>query len=617
MFRRDPDSGKAFSSESESEIQTEKFDLLVVASGYFARPCIPKIPGLEGLADRVFHSSDLNKIDGRLQDEKALLADGNVAVIGGSMSGVEAVSAAALHQSSYLNENPVSQKRKTRKVYHVHSRPFWTLPTYLPHAITEDKVSFLPLDLAMYDLSRRAPGPIDYQLGLVPEEKVAKTGEYFGSLLGDEYAQFGHARGSVDGKTSQPPWVAIGNDYAEFVRSGAVETTMGRVVSVSKTDTLPSIKIDIPGAEPKTLENISAIVMATGYTPFEALSFLPKDILCTLEYSTDDPFLPLVLDKAGTIRSEVPDLGFVGFYRGPYWGAMEMQARFLGSEWAKEDHELDIVDDQRTSVRILRQPDSMSRRSQFPMGDYVGLMESFARDLGIDRMALSNEGRSGPAVPALYPFGQTCSPESSIQESRLTVDGLKQVFANDCGQQVATSMAIFRALHGKWKFTRTNQTIGDQESGILEFSPRYPSNGAAREYLCHEYSPGEEPSSHTSNRPIFRFSDADETAGIHIWPDGLSSSQSAHKLEITSFSRKTVDGKDCPGEYVAHARAVPLNHSSSTGGSNPGTLHRYVFYFKGVSVVSWEFVDPGDSFPEGNGGSVTTDGPHTRTVYER
>ena len=610
--RRDPDSGKAFFSNSE--IQTEKFDLLVVASGYFARPCIPKIPGLEDLAGRVFHSSELTKINGRLQDEEGLLGSGNVAVIGGSMSGVEAVSAVALHQSSHMNQNPVSQEKRS-KVYHVHSRPFWTLPTYLPHATSEDKVSFLPLDLAMYDLSRRPPGPIDYQLGLVPEEKVAKTGEYFGSLLGDEYAQFGHARGSVD-KTSQPPWVAIGNDYAEYVRSGVVENTMGRVVSVSKAGILASIKIDIPDGEPKILEDVSAVVMATGYTPFEALSFLSKDILSTLEYSTDDPFLPLVLDKAGTIRSEVPDLGFVGFYRGPYWGAMEMQARFLGSEWAKEDHELNIPDDQRTSVRILRQPDSMFRRSQFPMGDYVGLMESFARDLGIDRMAFSDESRSGPAIPARYPFGQTFSPGTSIQESRSTVDGLKEVFVNDCGQQMATSMAIFRALHGNWKFMRTDQTNGDQESGVVEFSPQYPSNGAAREYVCHEWSSGETPS-HSSTRSVFRIADANETAYVQIWPDDLSSSQSAHRLEITGFTRKTLDGNDCPGEYVAHARAISLHHSLHTDGSNPGTLLRYVFNFKGVSVVSWECLGSGESLSGGNADSGTADSPRTRTVYER
>jgi hypothetical protein len=39
------------------------------------------------------------------------------------------------------------------------------------------------------------------------------------------------------------------------------------------------------------------------------------------------------LNVNGVLGREEPTLGFVGFYRSPYWGVMEMQARFLGKYW--------------------------------------------------------------------------------------------------------------------------------------------------------------------------------------------------------------------------------------------------------------------------------------------
>lgn len=91
----------------------------------------------------------------------------NTLVIGGSMSGVEAASAIALNRSSsMLSANQISNNSNT-KVHHIHSRSFGALPTYLPHGAAETP-SFQPLDLAMYDLSRRPPGFIEYALGPHP-----------------------------------------------------------------------------------------------------------------------------------------------------------------------------------------------------------------------------------------------------------------------------------------------------------------------------------------------------------------------------------------------------------------------------------------------------------------
>ncbi|KAJ5553335.1 FAD-dependent pyridine nucleotide-disulfide oxidoreductase [Penicillium frequentans] len=608
------------------EIESEGFDLLVVATGYFAQKHIPSIPGLEelALAGRVIHSSDLQNSKGILRDNN-LLAHGNVAVIGGSMSGVEAASAGALHQSSWKADNEAQADKHI--VHHVHSRPFWTLPTHLPHE-TSETVSFLPLDLAMYDLGRRPPGPIEYALGVIPEEKVAKTNEYFSSLLGTEYKEFGHMQGNASqSMNSRPPWVAIGNSYAEFVRSGAIHSTLGRAVSVkmNQDTSLSTIEIASDG-QVNTLDNIAAIVLATGYTPFDSLSLLPTDVLAALEYSEDDPFLPLVLDKGGTIRSEIPDLGFVGFYRGPYWGVMEMQARFLGAEWAKENRQASTTEDQRQSLRVLRDSDTNSQRGQFPMGDYVGLMESFTKDLGIDRAGLSeDDSRSGPATPARYTYihPSTTAQEDMDNEKKRTLGALKAL-SNPKHQslQEAAALAVFRALHGTWKFSREHIT-GEKESGTTTFSPRYPSNPAYdREYVCDEginLDPNKSLSSASTTRSIFRLSESgaqDQNTEIEVWEGNIpvEAGGNSQRLHLTPFYRKQVDGQYIPGEYVIHAK-LSGNSLGIEREAKEITLseYEYIFNFKGVSIASWERLEP----TYDTAGAKGQEFAQIRTIYKR
>lgn len=598
-----------------------------MASGYFAEKYIPLIPGLNELAliGRVVHSSDLQNSEGILRDNN-FLAHGNVAIIGGSMSGVEAASAVALHQSSWHAHNEAQADKHI--VHHVHSRPFWTLPTHLPHE-TSETVSFLPLDLAMYDLGRRPPGPIEYALGVIPKEKVAKTNEYFNSLLGTEYEEFGHMQGNATENINyRPPWVAIGNSYAEFVRSGAIQSTLGRAVSVkTNQDTnLSTIEITSDG-QTSTLDNIAAVVLATGFTPFDSLSILPADVLAALEYSKEDPFLPLVLDKGGTIRSEIPDLGFVGFYRGPYWGVMEMQARFLGAEWTKENRQALKTETQRQSLRILRDPDTNSQRGQFPMGDYVGLMESFSKDLGIDRTGLTeDDSRSGPAIPARYTYNHPSitAHEDMNKEKERTLGVLKALSdPNHQSLQEAAALAVFRALHGIWRFSQEKST-GEERSGTTTFSPRYPSRSAHdREYVCDECLVSDSdktPLSSSTTRSIFRLSESGAHQGIteiEVWEGDIIDHETGgnpQQLHLTPFYRKKVDGKYVPGEYVIHAKRSmnPLGIESEATEHAPRDF-AYTFHFKGVSIASWERLEPTCDHAGAEGQAL----PQTRTIYKR
>ena len=578
-------------------MSSEDFDLIVIASGYFAQPYIPNIPGLEQFQGRIIHSSSLHYEREQVLSNESKDVNGQIVVIGGSMSGVEAASTMALRQSSStLSTNRVPHIQES-KVHHIHSRPFWALPTYLPHESPDGSPSFLPLDLAMYDLGRRPPGPIDYVLGPIPEEKAVKTNSYFHTLLGSDYGRYAHMdapHGAEESRT-QPPWVAIGNDYAEFVRCGAIQTAMGRVTSlISDPDTKQtSVQYEGPDGETK-IDNVATIVMATGFTPYKSLSLLPDEVLRTLEYCKTDPFSPLILDKGGTVRSEIPDIGFVGFYRGPYWGVMEMQARFLGKLWSGEDNgALCETVDQKQKLRSLRSADPDLARGQFPMGDYVGLMESFAKDLDISCSALeAGDDRSGPAVPARYLYGDTptSGPES---EAERTLGALRDALLPGHGAaQKAAVSAIFRALHGTWKSSK--QTSGASATGreaafgTLGFYPRYPTSPAYdREYVCVEThgsaevkQPGQD-----NMRVIMRLVEVGfdiATSRIEIW-SGLADRLSADRLvqvwELTPLCRERKEGVSIPGEYVISAKSVD---------SGSGVEYLYTFHFSGVSILSWE-----------------------------
>ncbi|PWY77342.1 FAD/NAD(P)-binding domain-containing protein [Aspergillus heteromorphus CBS 117.55] len=254
-------------------VKSEQFDYLVVTSGYFAKPHFPDIPGLDRFGDNVVHSTELQSPEDvqRLIDRSGSSGPGGkLVVVGGSMSGVEAASTLALHLSS-LNLSP-GQSGRDYEVHHVCSRPFWTIPTYLPHSYSQGTsqaqtkdTPFLPLDLVLYDLGRRPPGPIEHGFGPPSTQQIGKINGYFSSLLGEDYTRTGSfgitnpnpkltsTSTPTPTPTPQPPWVAIGDDYAEYVRAGSITVTIGRVSNIhtdpdpdtSKTN-LPSLTITLP-----------------------------------------------------------------------------------------------------------------------------------------------------------------------------------------------------------------------------------------------------------------------------------------------------------------------------------------------------------------------------------
>ncbi|KAL4742865.1 hypothetical protein BDV11DRAFT_202323 [Aspergillus similis] len=576
------------------------------ASGHFGSPRIPLIPGLEDISSTV-HSSELQSpenIDRLLEKSPE---GGKLVVIGGSMSGVEAATSLALHLSSLSFSPGPSNQEHNYEVWHIGTGPYWVLPTYLPHQYAKDTqentMPFVPLDLSLYDIARRPPGMTGVVFGPASQDQIRKRNKFFRDMLGEEYSKLGSVHLAVNqgGENQRPPWVGIADHYAEFVRSGAIKTLAGRASSVTNESDIATMNIDTSVGMAR-LSEIAAVVMATGFEPSESLSFLPDDVLSTLEYSKDDHFLPLVLDNMSSAHSEISDLGFVGFYRGAFWGPAELQAQSLAQTWAAADLENGISaslskeekrsrESERQRVRDFRNFRPTSLRGQFPLGDYVGLMESFARRLRRPRLPLginsdTNVQPAGPVVPARYaPVDRdTLLEYPPLKEVEITMKALNSALLPEPGQaSVGTTAAIFRALHGSWCSERIVSRAGGEEvesCGKTTFYPRYPSGPMYEaEYLCKEDA--NDGSVVKTAITVYRLRNTSRfpgQAGISVWfVDGKSYPNSAAELALelqVGPVGKVMDS----GEILIRAVATCESDMEQ---------HTYEFHFDRVAINNW------------------------------
>ncbi|KAL4809466.1 hypothetical protein BDV18DRAFT_80904 [Aspergillus unguis] len=543
------------------------------------------------------HSSELQNpedIDNLLKKGPR---DGKLVVVGGSMSGVEAATSLALHVSS-MKTNASDQATNECEVWHIATGPFWVLPRYLPHQFLNDteekKTPFVPLDLSLYDLRNRPPGMKGITFGPVTAAQVNKKNQFFNSLLGEEYSKVGgvNHRDSQENKSQRPPWVAISDHYAEFVRSGVVNSVTGRAVSVTATELgQKSVNIQTP-AGIEALDGVSAIIMATGFKPSNSLSFLPDDILSTLEYSPEDDFLPLILDSWSTAHSEIPELGFVGFYRGAFWGPAELQAQSLANAWAttQPDSGLPVPLSaeekneraaERQRVRDYRDFRPTTARGQFPLGDYVGLMETISERLNRSRLSVQMQDgvgpdvqAIGPVIPARYPSAER-GPSQGQEEVEITLKSLREMLLTDLSESSSgTTAAVFRALHGQWEFEREISFDEVKSTGLATFHPRYSSNPDFQaEYLYEEVD------NTSSTRSVYRMRETSrpQQAGICVWSVAEAGSSFAAELLFELFITPTGRRTD-PGKILVEG---------TSSNSSSQERHTYEFYFDRVAITHW------------------------------
>jgi hypothetical protein len=119
---------------------------------------------------------------------------------------------------------------------------------------------------------------------------------------------------------NMPPYAAVSDLYANFIRSGRITLYKGHLTSISGSSLKLSQQTSLPN-------DITHIIFSTGFRPSSSSSILPPSLLSELEFSETDHFLPILLHRA-TLHPALPNAAFVGYYRGPYWGIIELQAKW-------------------------------------------------------------------------------------------------------------------------------------------------------------------------------------------------------------------------------------------------------------------------------------------------
>ncbi|KAH6675357.1 hypothetical protein F5X68DRAFT_235507 [Plectosphaerella plurivora] len=457
--------------------QSSVFDHLVVTTGFFGTPIIPDVVPQDPAA-KVVHSSKYRNLE-------ELLGAGNpnggkILVVGGQMSGVETAGTIANHLSSAVNSPTKSTIEGIDKytIHHLIQRPSWIFPLYTSPKPAHGAAPFFPVDLGSYNLNNR-PHPLVNTQGHITEEAAVRTHGIFQATLGNDQSIFDPAIAVQGDDTSKPAYLAMSENYSEFVRSGLITVSRGKLQTLEGTTAVLQ-------ESDERIDNVAAVVLGTGFDASACVSFLPEAALKTLDFQPEHKGFPLALGFHATQHRDLPTLGFVGFYRSPYWGVMEMQARFLAALWTPEslgprpatlDAALqDTTDEERT--KALRQD---PRHSQFPMGDYAFIMQELSAALGLTI--------SPPPEPHTPPLPHNDLPMNILSPSRylspMADDAAKADNAtllkmtNDVAIAGLTTPrfvahAVFRSLLGTWKLERSlDSKLPSHPSGHFSGTARF------------------------------------------------------------------------------------------------------------------------------------------------
>ena len=347
------------------------------------------------------------------------------------------------------------------------------------------------MDLIAYNLAAKPAGPLENTSGHITLEAANRTHGFMKSVLGGDQSDLGVPELVMTGDVvAKPPFLGISDQYYEFIRSKNIRLVRGKVTNAPDSSSNSIFVQD--GEDQHTLNDVAAVVFATGFDPASSLSFLPEHVLKDLDFDATSDTVPLGLGVHGSISSTVPSLGFVGFYRSPYWGVMQMQAKFLGKFWSGDEKAAEALATDKTLQGIVSLRNN-PRAAQFPMGDYAYLMESFSEILNIKRIEPkdSPEGsRSGIVIPSRY-LNDGAS-ESELQQSATEISVVEKILKGSSESGKLLPRAIFRGMQGDWKLerdivSRRSDYPSGKLSGSAYFHPRTPTEDLYDfEYLYNE-----------------------------------------------------------------------------------------------------------------------------------
>lgn len=355
------------------------FDGVIVASGVFSRPYVPTIAGIQDFTGKISHAARYRHPSpgGR-----------RVAVVGASLSGIEIAAQLA--------------ERGTEVLLFFERAP-WILPRYMPNGVGRR----VPFDLMIY--RRKEDGLVSVTTDR--NERNRQAALFMKQTFGDPGDAHPALSPSIDGA---PNLAAVSDVFLPFVRAGGIQPIRERVVGLGtnyvRTSSGRRFEID-------------EIMFCTGYR--SDLSFLDQHTKTLIGYDPSDMLLPFLANKT-VAHPDVKGLYFVGLYKGPYFGVMELQAR-----WAAMMLSGDIPHKRRKRERELLACENAIRllqpRPQFPHSDYVQFADELALEIGAKPYAENADTddllRNAPVTPHQYRLsGPFANRQVAIQGMRSAIE---------------------------------------------------------------------------------------------------------------------------------------------------------------------------------------------------
>lgn len=515
------------------------FDYLVVATGSLSTPRDLDCDVDEMLRNDpllpILHSTQYRQLEQMYppqQNHEGKMRQ-RVLMIGGSHSGAD-ISTLIASQASNARWNPTKSTSKPDvEIIHVMHNRMYAVPG-ISRDRTSQSVSFHPLEFTLCERANRGPKPISFQVGLASKQVNEELRMFCKAIAEGELQE----EKDDDGL---PPYAIMSETYELFVDSGVIAPVMGVVKKLEKDLKSGTIMATIQRRDSKfeTVNNISAVINATGFDSCGSLSFLSAEVLKQLEFDPTNTRLPMVLDTSYMAQhSGVPGIAFLGFTP-VNWGIMEMQARAIAAKWSNglpfEDpaSRNALVTHMRSLREAINDPKRRSEVPQYLFSDYIGLMEQAGRELKAAKINGSYGDYDGFVCAARY-----VGPGEDKAEAIKTMNSVQYLQQRIQKNRYLLGKVTFSGLLGNW-IGRSEHISGLQLSHKFEVHPRQPTSPEYdQEYLILHYITGQDFSDDT--RSVARYREADDE--LSIWTVKPRPQLGTDELFITFRFNRGEDG---------------------------------------------------------------------------
>lgn len=281
------------------ETTTEKFDFVIVASGAFQRPYIPKEDNMDSYSGLIIHSSDFRFNDSRLKLK-------NVVVVGGTLSGVE------------ISANLVGH---VGAVYHVFEKSPVVLPLLWKLKLDGNKYSILPYECLLFSRSASyLPEGMSKEEFSMRNRQMIKQIASFQADKNPGCPEDLH----VDfDNPNEPLTLTLSDSYLDQVKDNKITPIKSRITKFFENGIL---------FDNGQYVATDAVIFCTGFR-IVAAEYLDKPTLEAMRYDENSQQFPVLLYKE-TFAPGLETLAYVGLNEVSCFTGYEMQARWAISVFA-------------------------------------------------------------------------------------------------------------------------------------------------------------------------------------------------------------------------------------------------------------------------------------------